>query len=192
VPARGLWAAAWEKLSIFLTFLTPKLPAPVEEDLSKGILESIDMDSYRVEKRKAISAELPDEDAEIGGGRVRLRLRSARERRWPLSSVAAPGLRSTLCGSRWLARGDERLPARPAWGAAQGGDIMRSYSFVVERDPETDHLVGYVPGWPGAHSQGADIDELQVNLQEVIEMLLEDGEPKLESEFIDVRTIQVA
>ena len=39
----------WEKLSIFLTFLVPKLPAPVEEDLSKGILEAIDMDSYRVE-----------------------------------------------------------------------------------------------------------------------------------------------
>lgn len=69
---------------------------------------------------------------------------------------------------------------------------MRSYNFVVERDPETSLLVGYVPGWPGAHSQGVDIDELQANLQEVIEMLLEDGEPQLESEFIDVRTIQVA
>ena len=69
---------------------------------------------------------------------------------------------------------------------------MRSYSFVVERDPETNLLVGYVPGWPGAHSQAADIDELQRNLGEVIEMLLEDGEPTLESEFVDVRTIQVA
>jgi predicted RNase H-like HicB family nuclease len=69
---------------------------------------------------------------------------------------------------------------------------MRSYHFVVERDPETHLLVGYVPGWPGAHSQGADIDELQQNLREVIEMLLEDGEPTLESEFIDVCTIQVA
>jgi predicted RNase H-like HicB family nuclease len=69
---------------------------------------------------------------------------------------------------------------------------MRSYNFVVERDPETSLLVGYVPGWPGAHSQGADIDELQRNLREVIEMLLEDGEPALESEFVDVRTIEVA
>ena len=69
---------------------------------------------------------------------------------------------------------------------------MRSYNFVVERDPETGLLVGYVPGWPGAHSQGVDIDELQANLREVIEMLLEDGEPRLESEFVDVRTIQVA
>ncbi len=57
--------AEWEKLSIFLNFLIPKLPAPIEEDLAKGILESIDMDSYRVEKRAAIKIELADEDAEI-------------------------------------------------------------------------------------------------------------------------------
>ena len=58
--------AGWEKLSIFLTFLVPKLPAPVEEDLSKGILEAIDMDSYRAEKRAAVKIQLPDDDAEIG------------------------------------------------------------------------------------------------------------------------------
>ena len=57
--------AEWEKLSIYLNFLVPKLPAPVEEDLSKGILESIDMDSYRVEKKAAIHVQLADEDAEI-------------------------------------------------------------------------------------------------------------------------------
>ncbi|MDE0369468.1 MAG: type I restriction endonuclease subunit R [bacterium] len=57
---------AWEKLSIFLTFLVPKLPAPVEDDLSKGILEAIDMDSYRVEKQAVQEIQLPDEDAEIG------------------------------------------------------------------------------------------------------------------------------
>src|SRR5450756_2496765 len=55
----------WEMLSIFLNFLIPKLPAPIEEDLAKGILESIDMDSYRVEKRAAIKIGLADEDAEI-------------------------------------------------------------------------------------------------------------------------------
>ena len=66
--------AEWEKLSIFLTFLVPKLPAPIEDDLSKGILEAIDMDSYRVEKQAARDIQLPDEDAEIepvytsGGG----------------------------------------------------------------------------------------------------------------------------
>ncbi len=56
----------WEKLSIFLNFLIPKLPAPKEEDLSRGILEAIDMDSYRVEKQAAVRVQLPDEDAEIG------------------------------------------------------------------------------------------------------------------------------
>ncbi len=66
--------ADWEKLSIFLNFLLPKLPAPREEDLSKGILESIDMDSYRVEKQAALRVQLSDQDAEIdpvptdGGG----------------------------------------------------------------------------------------------------------------------------
>lgn len=57
--------AAWEKLSIFLNFLVLKLPAPIEEDLSKGILDSIDMDSYRVEKQTMASISLPDSDAEI-------------------------------------------------------------------------------------------------------------------------------
>ena len=66
----------WEKLSIFLNFLVPKLPAPAEEDLSRGILEAIDMDSYRVEKRAAEKILLEDEDAEIdpvpatGGGHL--------------------------------------------------------------------------------------------------------------------------
>jgi type I restriction enzyme R subunit len=67
--------AGWEKLSIFLNFLVSKLPAPVEEDLSKGILEAIDMDSYRVEKQAVMNIQLPDVDAELepvptaGGGR---------------------------------------------------------------------------------------------------------------------------
>ncbi|MCC6190928.1 MAG: type I restriction endonuclease subunit R [Anaerolineales bacterium] len=58
--------AEWERLSIFLTFLVPKLPAPEEQDLSRGILETIDMDSYRVEKQAAMAIALPDEDAAIG------------------------------------------------------------------------------------------------------------------------------
>ena len=57
--------AEWEKLSILLNLLTPKLPAPREEDLSKGILEAIDMDSYRVEKKEAMKIVLADADAEI-------------------------------------------------------------------------------------------------------------------------------
>ena len=62
--------AAWEKLSIFLNFLIPKLPAPKEDDLSKGILEAIDMDSYRVEKGAVRKILLPDEDAEIDPGQT--------------------------------------------------------------------------------------------------------------------------
>lgn len=57
--------AEWEKLSIFLNFLIPKLPAPIEEDLSRGILEAIDMDSYRVEKQATIRISLADENKEI-------------------------------------------------------------------------------------------------------------------------------
>lgn len=57
--------AAWEKLSIFLNFLVLKLPAPIEEDLSKGILDNIDMDSYRVEKQTIATIALADTDAEI-------------------------------------------------------------------------------------------------------------------------------
>ena len=55
----------WEKLSILINLLLPKLPAPKEEDLAKGILETIDMDSYRVEKKAAIKIALADKDAEI-------------------------------------------------------------------------------------------------------------------------------
>lgn len=67
--------AEWEKLSIFLNLLIPKLPAPKEEDLSRGILETIDMDSYRAEKKAAMKIALADDEAEIdpasigGGGR---------------------------------------------------------------------------------------------------------------------------
>ena len=67
---------AWEKLSIFLDHLVPKLPAPREDDLSAGILETIDMESYRVEKREAMKIALPDDEGAVepvpasGGGHV--------------------------------------------------------------------------------------------------------------------------
>lgn len=57
--------ARWEKLSIFLNFLIPKLPSPKEEDLSKGILETIDLESYRASVKATMSIALPDEDAII-------------------------------------------------------------------------------------------------------------------------------
>jgi len=58
--------AGWERLSIYLNFLIPKLPAPKEEDLSKGILETIDMDSYRSEKQAKLAIELADQNGEVG------------------------------------------------------------------------------------------------------------------------------
>lgn len=67
-----------------------------------------------------------------------------------------------------------------------------SYTAVIERCPDTQLYVGYVPGFPGAHSQGETLDELNANLQEVIAMLLNDGEPKLEAEFVGTQTVVVA
>jgi predicted RNase H-like HicB family nuclease len=86
----------------------------------------------------------------------------------------------------------KRAIGRNLWFIESEANALRTFKFVVERDPDTGILVGYVPGWPGAHTQGASLDEVQSNLREVIELLLEDGEPVLESEFVDVRTIQVA
>ena len=68
---------------------------------------------------------------------------------------------------------------------------MRNYTAVIERCADTGLLVGYVPGFPGAHSQGATLDELSENLNEVIRMLLEDGEPTLESEFVGTQFVQL-
>jgi predicted RNase H-like HicB family nuclease len=69
---------------------------------------------------------------------------------------------------------------------------MRTFTAVVERCPETRLYVGYVPGLPGAHSQGETLDELHGNLREVLAMLLEDGEPRFEAEFVGTQTVQVA
>jgi predicted RNase H-like HicB family nuclease len=68
---------------------------------------------------------------------------------------------------------------------------MRSFTAVIERCPDTALFVGYVPGFPGAHSQGETLDELSENLSEVINMLLQDGEPTLESEFIGTQAVHV-
>ena len=57
--------AEWERLSIFLNLLVPKLPSPVDEDLSQGILETIDLESYRNEAGAAMKIALEDEDAEL-------------------------------------------------------------------------------------------------------------------------------
>jgi len=69
---------------------------------------------------------------------------------------------------------------------------MHQYTAVIERCSDTGLLVAYVPGFPGAHTQGETIDEVRENLIEVIAMLLEDGEPELESDFVGTQTVQVA
>ncbi len=66
---------------------------------------------------------------------------------------------------------------------------MRTYTAVVEKCPDTGFYVGYVPGFAGAHSQAESLDELQQNLQEVIAMLLEDGDPELEDHFVDTQLV---
>jgi len=68
---------------------------------------------------------------------------------------------------------------------------MKTYTAVVERCPDTGLFVGYVPGFPGAHSQGESLDELNRNLHDVIEMLLEDGEPALEAQFVGTQTVTI-
>ena len=68
---------------------------------------------------------------------------------------------------------------------------MKVFTAVIERCPDTGLYVGYVPGFLGAHTQAETLDELNTNLREVIEMLLEEGEPKLEAEFAGTQTIIV-
>ncbi len=69
---------------------------------------------------------------------------------------------------------------------------MRTFSAIIEKCPDTGMYVGYVPGFPGAHAQAETLDQLQSNLREVIAMLLEDGEPVLEAEFVGTQMVMVA
>ena len=69
---------------------------------------------------------------------------------------------------------------------------MKVYTAIVEKCPDTGLYVGYVPGFPGAHTQAETLDELNANLREVIEMLLEDGEPEMDAEYVGTQTVMVA
>ncbi|ALF53465.1 hypothetical protein ACX27_12445 [Nostoc piscinale CENA21] len=68
---------------------------------------------------------------------------------------------------------------------------MRTFTAIIERDPDTNLYVGYVPGFPGAHSQGETLDELNENLREVIEMLLEDENLAFDAEFVGTQQIVI-
>jgi predicted RNase H-like HicB family nuclease len=69
---------------------------------------------------------------------------------------------------------------------------MRNYTAIVERCQDTGFYVGFIPGFRGAHTQAETLDELSKNLREVVEMLLEDGDPILETEFIGTQNVVVA
>jgi len=71
-------------------------------------------------------------------------------------------------------------------------DIMQVFTAVVEKCLSTGLYVVFVPGFSGAHTQGETLDEFNKNLKEVIEMLLEDGTPKFETESIGTQTVMVA
>lgn len=69
---------------------------------------------------------------------------------------------------------------------------MKTFTAIVEKCPDTGFYIGFVPGFPGAHTQAETLDELNKNMKEVIKMLLEDGEPKFEGEFVGTQTVVVA
>ncbi|WP_419164346.1 type II toxin-antitoxin system HicB family antitoxin [Candidatus Palauibacter sp.] len=68
---------------------------------------------------------------------------------------------------------------------------MKTYTAVVERCPDTGLYVGYVPGFPGAHSQGETLEELNGNLKEVIALLLDEGPPAFAGEYVGTQTVVV-
>jgi len=68
---------------------------------------------------------------------------------------------------------------------------MKTFTAIIEKDSDTNLYVGYIPGFPGAHSQAETLDELQENLREVIEMVLEDDNLVIETEFIGTQQIVI-
>ena len=69
--------------------------------------------------------------------------------------------------------------------------MRKSFTAVVERCSDTGLYVGFIPGFPGAHTQAETLDELNANLHEVVQMLLEDGEPAVEAEFVGTQLVEV-
>ena len=69
---------------------------------------------------------------------------------------------------------------------------MKKYVYIIEKCADTNLYIGYIPGFAGAHSQAETLDELRENMQEVVEMLLGDGEPQMETDFVGTQTLMVA
>jgi predicted RNase H-like HicB family nuclease len=70
--------------------------------------------------------------------------------------------------------------------------MRRTFTAIVERDTDTGFYIAFVPGLPSAHTQAESLDELNANLKEVVEMLLQDGEPNVEAEFIGTQLVEVS
>ena len=127
----------WEKLSIVLNFLIPKLPAPKEEDLSKGILEAIDMDSYRVEKKAAMKIALAGRERGDRPGAGRRRRPQARAGTGPAEQH--PQERSTIISAR-------SSPTPTAWPSASGKTSRRkvaadpAYQNAKKNTPNTARI----------------------------------------------------
>ena len=104
-------------------------------------------------------------------------------------SAPVPSLRRSRTAVRTLAQPTSAatVNAQPDWVTT----TMRTYTAVVERCSETGLYVGYVPGFPGAHSQGETLDELNVNLREVIALILDDGAPAMVGEYVGTQTVVV-
>jgi predicted RNase H-like HicB family nuclease len=78
------------------------------------------------------------------------------------------------------------------WPSTLKSAAMKIYTAILEQDKDTGLFVGYVPGFSGAHSQAETLDELRQNLQEVIEVLVEDEEPRIEAEFVGTQQIVIS
>lgn len=118
----------------------------------------------------------------ISGRRLRVLHRPYRRSR-RLCRLCRGGLR--------LDRASDCAAVRSAWTRRVNLFQMKTYTAVVERSPETGLFVGFIPGFPGAHTQAESLDELNANLREVLGMLLEDGEPQIEAEFVGTQLVRV-
>jgi len=112
----------------------------------------------------------------------------------PTSSLLACSLPSR---GFFLQRGQEPRECYPFERYADSdpafkGDPMKTFTAVVEKCQDTGLYVGYVPGFPGAHSQAESLDELNSNLREVVELLLEEGEPSIETQFVGTQLVTLS
>jgi predicted RNase H-like HicB family nuclease len=148
----------------------------LDEDLSfRGLLAGDYGQHQKVEPSSRANSHQP---SRVG------RRRKAWASRGPVGARAR-WLSLTLIVSAWSVRWQHGSRDYPEFS-------MKTYTAIVEKCPETNLFVGHVPGFPGAHSQATTLDELSQNLQEVVAMLLEDGEPLMEAHFVGTQTIRVA